>query len=94
MASKFDISSPIFRELYGLVTRKVPEEAIPKFGGTKWEQDRLRETIATHLDAQPDVPQISIFDLEGEPFVMYPYDRAASGSTIVNINGVDTIFQF
>jgi hypothetical protein len=89
VASKFDISSPIFRELYGLVTRKVPEEAIPKFGGTKWEQDRLRETIATHLDAQPDVPQISIFDLEGEPFVMYPYDRAASGSTIVNINGVD-----
>ena len=89
MASKFDITSPIFRELYNLVTRKVPEEAIPKFAGPKWEQERLRETIATHLDTQPEIPQISIFDLEGEPFVMYPYDRAASGTTIVNINGVD-----
>lgn len=89
MAGKFDINSPIFRELYNLVTRKVPEEAIPKFAGPKWEQERLRETIATHLDTQPEIPQISIFDLEGEPFVMYPYDRAASGTTIVNINGVD-----
>ena len=53
------------------------------------EAQRLNKLTGVVESRNLDVPEISIYDLEGKPFITSMYDRTAAGGLLTKINDID-----
>lgn len=64
-----------------------PREFDPRFDPRVKEQGRLQALdVGVSQTGTTDIPEVSIFDLEGRPFVVNMSDRTAAGGQIERIN--------
>jgi len=83
---------PFVPSVSGVIkTRKIGEENFdPRYDRRVKEQERIRQTT-TEMDLReaPDVPEISIANLEGMPFITSMSDRTAAGGLLTKIDDVE-----
>jgi chorismate mutase len=54
------------------------------------EQEKLQSSVFRYQEPQAvEIPEISIFDLEGRPFILGMADRTAAGKYLTGINDID-----
>ena len=70
------------------ILRNLATKADPRFFKRKTDVENLKDSTATVNTRGDDIPQVSIEDLEGRPFIITQSDRSAARGEILDINGV------
>jgi hypothetical protein len=72
------------------IERKVAEKGFdPRFDPRVKEQERLKNlTTIVEPTGSKNIPEVSLADFEGKPFITSMSDRTAAGGNLVNINGI------
>jgi hypothetical protein len=80
----------VTKGLLNPVEKKVAEKGFDlRFDPRVKEQERLKNlTTIVEPTSNRNIPQISLADFEGKPFITSMSDRTAAGGNLVNINGI------
>ena len=70
------------------ILRNLATKADPRFFKRKTDVENLKDSTATVNTRGDDIPQVSIEDLEGRPFIITQSDRSAARGELLDINGV------
>lgn len=80
----------VTEKLLAPIEKKVVEKGFdPRFDPRVKEQERLNNlTTTVNPTNNQNIPQVSLADFEGKPFITSMSDRTAAGGQLVNINGM------